>query len=400
MKTFCFVFAVWLAVATLHAGGLPEPVVPDGVGVNIHFTRGHTKELAMIADAGFKWVRMDFVWEAIERKRGEYDWSDYDAFTAELKRHGLRPYYILDYSNPLYESRVAGTNPITGKLEAGATASPQHPASVEAYARWAATAARHFSGSGAIWEIWNEPNISFWQPAPDVHQYTALALAATEAIRKADPRACIVAPATSGFPWKFLETVFQSGLLTNIDAVSVHPYRSPRQAPETAAGDIKRLRELIGRYAPAGKTIPILSGEWGYSSNTRGVSQETQAAFIARQQLSNLLNGIPLSVWYDWKNDGPDPAENEHNFGTVNSDLSPKPAYKSIQQLTRELSGYRLRQRLMTTNDSDFVLSFTNSAGKSKLAAWTLAAPHRIAVNSKQKIELDAVPKYIPVAAD
>ena len=38
---------------------------------------------------------------------------------------------------------------------------------------------------------------------------------------------------------------------------------------------------------------------WGYSSNTKGVSLAQQADFIARQQLSNLLNGVPLSIWYD-----------------------------------------------------------------------------------------------------
>jgi len=350
----------------------------------------------MIAAAGFKWVRMDFVWEAIERKKGEYDWSDYDAFSAELKKHGLRAYYILDYSNPLYEPKVVGTNPITGKVESGTTASPQHPASVAAFACWAGAAAKHFSGTGVIWEIWNEPNISFWQPGPDVNQYTTLALATTRAIRKNDPNACVVAPATSCFPWDFLESVLKSGLLTNINAVSIHPYRSPNQPPESAAGEYQRLREMIQRYAPAGKNIPIISGEWGYSSNTKGVTPETQAAFIARQQLSNLLNGVPISIWYDWKNDGPDPAENEHNFGTVTADLQPKPAYLAIQNLTRALAGYRINQRLKTESSADYVLSLTNLAGQTKLAAWTLDAPHSIVLASKLKIELEAMPQYIP----
>jgi polysaccharide biosynthesis protein PslG len=43
-----------------------------------------------------------------------------------------------------------------------------------------------------------------------------------------------------------------------------------------------------------------------------------------------LLNGIPLSIWYDWKNDGRDPDDGEQNFGTVTDDLQPKPAYAGI----------------------------------------------------------------------
>src|SRR5436190_23338421 len=41
---------------------IPDRVLPDGVGVNIHFTRGHQKDLDLIAAAGFRLVRTDFLW--------------------------------------------------------------------------------------------------------------------------------------------------------------------------------------------------------------------------------------------------------------------------------------------------------------------------------------------------
>lgn len=394
MKTiWLFVLASILACAAF-AGELPGLTLPDGVGVNIHFVRGHEKDLDMIAAAGFKVVRMDFLWSAVERKKGVYDWSAYDALTANLERRGLRPYYILDYSNPLYEKEVFSTNPVTRQVAGPVPESPQHPESIAAYARWAAAAAKHFRGRGVIWEIWNEPNISFWKPTPDVAQYTTLALAAAKAMRAADPQACIVGPTTSGFDWKFLKAVFKSGLLQYLDGVSVHPYRGGKP-PETAGRDFRRLRKLIARYAPAGRKIPIVSGEWGYSSYTRGVSLKTQAEFAARQQLSNLLNGVPISIWYDWKNDGGNPAENEQNFGTVTQDLKPKPAYLAIRALTRALSGYRIARRDDTGNEKDFVLVLTNAVGRTKLAAWTLGKPHSIRFDSKWKLELDAMPQYI-----
>jgi hypothetical protein len=393
MKKLCLSVLACILSSVVFADGLPDLTLPNGVGVNIHFTKGHEHDLELIAEAGFKWIRMDFFWQSIERQKGKYDWSEYDALTADLEKHGLRAYYILDYSNPLYEETAVSTNPITGKLESRATASPQHPESVDAFARWAAAAAEHFRGRGVIWEIWNEPNISFWKPKPDATQYTTLALATAKAVRTADPQACIVAPATSGFQWNFLETVLKSGVLEYLDAVSVHPYRG--KPPETAAKDYVHLREIIARHAPKDKNIPIISGEWGYSSNTKGVSQETQAAYIVRQQLSNLLNGIPVSIWYDWKNDGKDPNENEHNFGTVGVDLQPKPAYLAIQKLTQELSGYRIAFRRDTGNTNDFVLSLTNNLGNTKLAAWTTVAPHTVTLDSQLNLQLDGTPKYI-----
>jgi hypothetical protein len=126
--------------------------------------------------------------------------------------------------------------------------------------------------------------------------------------------------------------------------------------------------------------MDILSGEWGYSSHSHGVSLETQAAFAARQLLSNLLRGIPLSIWYDWKNDGEDPNENEHNFGTVLPDLTPKPAYIALQILTRQLSGYHIANRVAITNTQDYVLVCTNAARESKLAVWTTGEPHSVSL--------------------
>jgi polysaccharide biosynthesis protein PslG len=374
----------------LLAGGaeIPEPVLPAGVGVNIHFVTGHEKDLDLIAAAGFRFVRMDFGWEAIESSQGEYNWTGYEELLANLEKRGLRAIFILDYSHHLYEEAVTSPNPLTGQAHK-TIASPQHPASISAFARWAAASAKHFQGRHVLWEIWNEPNISFWNPKPDVQQYTTLALVACKAIREAEPRATIIGPASSEFPWEFLETFLKSGVLEYLDAVSVHPYRNPSKPPETATADYQKLRALIVRYAPPAKkdSLPILSGEWGYSTWKRGVSLETQAAFAARQQLSNLLHGVPLSIWYDWKNDGPDPNENEHNFGTVLPDLAPKPAYLAIQTLTRELSGYRVVRRLALPSDKDYVLLCQNPAGGQKLAAWTLGEPHPVSLDISLKGE-------------
>jgi hypothetical protein len=386
-KSLWSVSMALLAANTALAAALPELVFPAGVGVNIHFTRGHERDLDLIAAAGFRWVRMDFVWASIERRAGEYDWSAYEELTTNLEARGLHALYILDYSNPLYEETVVTRNPVTGQ-EQRDTASPQRPESVAAFAKWAGAAARRFQGRPILWEIWNEPNITFWKPKPNVQQYTALALATCRAIRQADPAATIVAPATSGVPLDFLEEFFRSGILTQLDAVTVHPYRRYDQPPESAAEDYAKLRQLIRRYAPPGKEpVPILSGEWGYASHRRGVSLEVQAAFLARQQLANLLHGIPLSIWYDWKDDGPDPEEREHNFGTVTVDLQPKPAYRAAQTLTRELTGYRIVRRLEAGSAQDYVLLCENATGERKLAAWTTGRSHTVSLPLRQRAQ-------------
>ncbi len=69
MKTLLFTTVVCSLTLTVSADGLPELKIPEGVGVNIHFTAGHGRDLDMIAAAGFKWVREDFFGPALSAKK-------------------------------------------------------------------------------------------------------------------------------------------------------------------------------------------------------------------------------------------------------------------------------------------------------------------------------------------
>lgn len=357
-----------------HAAELPPLVVPEGVGINIHFSSGHEKDLDLIAAAGVKVVRADFHWDQIEQYKGIYDWRAFDELAANLHKRGLRPLFILSFSNALYEDSVRKLWQNTWVYYE--TNSPQNPRSVAAFAQWAAEAAKHFRKYGVIWEIWNEPNLqNFWKPAPDVAAYSQLAIATCNAIHNADHDATVVAPAASTIPWDFLEAFFKTGALNCLDGVSVHPYRA--KIPETVSDDYPRLRALVDRYTPPGRSvIPILSGEWGYSTERYGVPLQDQADFAVRMQLVNLLNGIPLSVWYDWKNDGTDSSNNEHNYGIVTADLAPKFSYDTLKTFTTQLGGYQLVRRLELGSAKDYALLFSNKAGQSKLVAWTTAYAH------------------------
>src|SRR6185436_21146344 len=84
------------------APDLNTSALPQGVGVNIHFTDARPGEIRMIADAGFRWVRMDFSWELTEKERGRYDFAPYERLMTALEPHGIRALFILDYGNRLY----------------------------------------------------------------------------------------------------------------------------------------------------------------------------------------------------------------------------------------------------------------------------------------------------------
>ncbi|MHB8897977.1 MAG: cellulase family glycosylhydrolase [Thermoguttaceae bacterium] len=374
------IIALLLAAAAMPARAagphpsLPLPGTTDGLGVNIHFTDPRPGEMQMLAEGGFRWVRMDFTWAGTEREKGRYDFSAYDRLLTALEPHRIRALFILDYSNSLYEMERSVTT------EEGR----------QAYARWAAAAAEHFRGRGVLWEIWNEPNIAgFWKPAPNVEDYAPMALAAARAIRNATPGEAIIGPATSTIDLEFLEGCFKAGLLQWWDAVSVHPYR--QSTPESAAVEYHRLRRLIARYAPADRSIPIVSGEWGYSSAWNGFDPARQGQMLARQWLTNLSQEIPVSIWYDWHDDGLDPQEAEHHFGSVlhqyNENRQPvydaKPAYLAARTLTTTLAGYRFSKRITVGKHDTYALLF-QKADQQRLAVWTTAAePTKVRIPSR-----------------
>jgi len=372
------------------------PVVPEGFGVNIDFTDPRPGEMKMISDGGFRWVRMDLKWDMTEKEVGRYDFAAYDRLMAALELHKLRALFILDYGNPLYDNG----------------APPRTEVSRQAFARWSVAAAKHFAGRDVIWEIYNEPNHSlFWPPQPKPQEYIALALAVGRAFREAVPEEKLIGPATSEVDFDFLESCFKAGLLEYWSAVSVHPYR--RNDPETAAQDYCRLREMISTYAPrtvqspksnvqsrvgagsgAGsdliggtKGIPIISSEWGYSAVWPGMTEEKQAQLLTRSWLTNLANNISVSIWYDWRDDGLDPREAEHHFGTVSNPYhegrepvyDPKPAYRAAKTITSFFNGYRFEKRLDVGDAQDYILVFRRD-GELRVAAWTTGSSHNLMV--------------------
>jgi hypothetical protein len=345
-------------------------VIPDGLGVNIEFTDPRPGEMKMLSQAGFRWVRMDLKWDVTEPEPGRYDFAAYDRLMSSLAENDLKALFILDYTNPAYDNG----------------APPHSETARRAFAQWAVAAAKHFAGRGVVWEMYNEPNIAhFWPPRPNVKDYIALALAVGRAFRESVPGEKLIGPATSGIDFDFLAACFKAGLLEYWSAVSVHPYR--RSDPETAAADYCRLRAMIKTYAPA-KQVAIFSGEWGYSSVWPGLSDDQQGQLLARSWLTNLGNAVPVSIWYDWRDDGLSAVEPEHHFGTVYNAyheerdpvFDPKPAYLAAKTLTTFLSGYHFEKRLATGGADDYLLAFRKGSSL-RLAAWTTSThAHQISI--------------------
>jgi hypothetical protein len=93
--------------------------------------------------------------------------------------------------------------------------------------------------------------------------------------------------------------------------------------------------------------------------------------------LINSYQRIPVSIWYDWKNDGTNPNEREHQFGTVRHDLKPKPSYLAAKVLSSTLVGYSIEQKLDLGSEDDFAFKLTKGQNEA-IVFWTLGSRHNV----------------------
>jgi len=326
---------------------LPDLTVPSGLGVNIHIIEPKDNSIQRIAASGFRWIRMDMFWYDIERRKGIYDFTHYDKLNDQLRAYKIRPIYILNYGNDYYG--------------AGAPRTSQQRAAFVGYVH---ACLQHYRHQGVVWEMYNEPNIHFWEPQPNVNEYIALAQAVGHEIRANEPDEWFIGPATSGFDWNFIESCMKGGLLQYWDAVSVHPYRN--DAPETVVKDWQHLRQMIDHYAVKGKPVDIVSSEWGYNSLSFG--EQLQADYAVRAYLTNLGSGVPLSIWYDWKDDVGDKRAEERHYGVVRNDLSSKQTHLAIYNMMRELKGWKVTNAIF---GDAAVLTFRKGTF-TKAVAWAI----------------------------
>jgi hypothetical protein len=355
---------------------LPELPLSKPFGIHLHYKAGFPElqeHIDYIKRAGYGYVRNDILWEEVERKSGQYDFSAYDRLVDGLGAAGIHVIFILAYANPLYDHKM----------------SPKSAEARTAYAHFAGAAAAHYAGKGVVWEVYNEPDHGFWTPEPDVDQYIALANETTRAIRASDPQAFIVGPALSGpssdktaLPKQlaFLDKVLGSEAARDWSAITVHPYRGSHETPETVVKALQPVREMVASH---GLHVPVVIGEWGYSTWQRAdpgtslpLPEQMQAAYVTRSYFLASALRMPYSVIYELQNDAADASKTADNFGMLRSgtlagasesDIA-KPAYLAVSQTSRLLDGYRF-DRVVSAESGVWVYHYLNE-GREAYVVW------------------------------
>ncbi|MCS7264697.1 MAG: glycosyl hydrolase [Armatimonadetes bacterium] len=349
---------------------LPEPAPIWGespFGVCTHFAQFKHKvpdTLQLIKQMGAAWIRDELYWSNVEREKGKFEFPEYyEAYMKVAGELGIRPLIIFNYANRHYDKGLA----------------PHTEEGRKAFARYCIELMKRYGQICRHWEVWNEPNIGFWQPKPNPEDYTNLLKTVYETVKSFDPQATVVGVCTAGTDLSFIEEVLKRGGGKFMDAISVHPYRYPRSPEATDfVGEMKRLKDLLDKYDVG--HLKVWLTEFGYPTHiTGGTPQWLSAAYIVRIFLWALtLPFIERLFVYDFQDDGEDPTYNEFNFGLIQFDGSPKVGYAAFNTMVRLL--YRKRfVRQIEMGDNAVCLVFTGDDGE-VWAMWSNDGERKVEV--------------------
>ena len=207
-----------------------------------------------------------------------------------------------------------------------------------------------------VWELWNEPEA--WVTA---ETYVRAMNATRAAVKEIDPDATIIGGGLSGNAWYSAPAWVKTILTAEMDALSFHPYNAPRSPETTVSGqwglgvlDSIAMQKSMVREIK-GKDLPLWITEMGWRTGSANPSSQipelTMAEYLVRFNVLALSDPLVQAIsWYDFKNDGINPAEDEENYGLLRNELDPKTPYGAKAGFA---AGAAMANKLLCVEDID-----------------------------------------------
>lgn len=242
------------------------------------------RDLTLMKEANFRWVKQAFAWETIEGAGpGVYDWSIADRVVTHVNDHDLKLLARLS-SDPELPSFWAG----------------HPPGNADAFANFAfALASRYNCQPGSIgciqaYQIWNEPNLAreWGGNPPNPAQYVEFLGKAYAAIKRANPNAVVIsagmAPNGDNSAIAMADDLYYEGMYQAMggssngyfDMLGVHGAgfaAPPELDPAEAAANqqyggyrffafrrVEDIRAIMVRNGDADKRVVLLEFGWTY----------------------------------------------------------------------------------------------------------------------------------------
>jgi hypothetical protein len=213
------------------------------------------------------------------------------------------------------------------------------PENIPLFLRYVENTVSRYRGKVDAWEIWNEPNWTFWKGSnKEFYELTRLT---AQKIRETDPDALILGGALWRVPENFINAMFKSGAMEDVNAIAFHPYAV------NPANSVKLYDKLLKVLSRNNYTGDIWVTEVGYPSGgwypTR-TSEDKMPSYVVKTLTGLAARGARTVFWYelfDTYNAGksPTPLNSEQFFGLAYPDYSWKKGAAAYQLCSRSIAG-------------------------------------------------------------
>lgn len=353
---------------------------PFILGISTHlmnYERSAKKPLSLAADAGFNAVKDDIFWSTAEfapnRLRIIPQWRSYLETASGLNMSRLA---ILGYSTPFHDGKK-----------------PRTPQIMQSWLKYVDYVSRQLGNRVSYYEIWNEWDLEGPKDRQLALDYVKLVQETAPVIRKntlnvTGKPAKILAGAVTPDAIRsgFADTLIEGGVLDLVDGLSIHPYAhcsaDDGNTPEAWVKWMRGYEQHI--RTKAGRDVPLYLTEMAWPSHQGpcGKSEVTQAVYMARIFfLARTIPNFKGMWWYDLYNDGPNRYDQEHNFGVLNEDLSPKPAYTMMRAIAPVVRDFTYDAEASTLTEDLYRLHF-HKGSERVLVAWAIGKPREAQVIS------------------
>jgi hypothetical protein len=377
--TLCSLLCVGIMSVTTAAwtadDSLPKQVprrnssqLSSGFGVNLPLPRDPhlpwTRHWwTRLFDSGVKWVRLGQYenssdktsWDWVEQTPGNYQvLPEVDEAIRSLLDNDVSIEVQLCYNNALYQgdrsrrpTRIQPAPPGVGDND-----NPAHSIftplntedSLAAFLSYTHFMVNRFKGKVKGWELWNEPNIGYWQPNVELkvdraakgREYGRALCRFADVVHEEDPQAKVIFGGTSTIDAAFaLAAIANCPEKIDIMAYHVYPGYGANHAPEEgdALEDAGLFREAVLRIPGVRKDIEFWDNEWNTIPTWKNSSESVQAAYLPRYYLQARAQNVEGFFWEFIP--GTDGNEGDQ-FGLIHGDtpdrgFQPRPAYRSFE---------------------------------------------------------------------
>lgn len=243
-----------------------------------------------------------------------------------------------------------------------------------------------------LYDLGNE-----WDSQPnDIEAYVRRVKDSAARLRRNEPLAKILAGAigSDALAQGVAEQLIKAGLLDSVDGLSLRPFVACRTAlglytPESWIRWLDQLNKRITLQAGHPVPLYLTAMGWPSSQDNCGVSENTQAAFLARSfLLARSRPNIKGMWWYELADDNA--PQRPHHLGLLHSDLSEKPAYAVLKVIAPLMTRYRYsadpNPNLTPGRNNLYLMDFTTDDDH-VLAAWAIGQARQIRLETRNDVQ-------------